>query len=143
MDPEKFLILGEELVKRATPCDCRTAIGRAYYGVLQVTAAYIGGAGFSLPKQTEIHQKLWWDLLNCGLPELAPAGSELSALHGMRIKADYRMKDTDSEDHETAKYWVRLARDHFETIKDAFGVLKRQQTIDAIRAYRKKANRPL
>lgn len=143
MDPEKFLLLGEELVKRATPADCRTAIGRAYYGVLQATATCIEDAGLSPPRQNEIHQKIWQDLLNCGVPELKGPGSEMAEMHGIRIKADYRMKDREPEDRTTAEYWVEIAREHFAAIKGAFIGPNRNQVIQAIRDYRQRVNRPV
>ncbi|HEY2589796.1 MAG TPA: hypothetical protein VGI81_28895 [Tepidisphaeraceae bacterium] len=141
MNPEEYLHLGEELVGRKTPCGCRAGLGRAYYGVLQATAKWMEDAGLTPPSRQEIHQKLWQDLLNCGIPELRIAGSELAQLHGYRIKADYVMGDRDTEDFRTADYWVSLAREHLEEIKRMFTGPDRDRAVDAIKAYRRLVNR--
>jgi hypothetical protein len=143
MDPEEFLKLGEELVERKTACGCRAAIGRAYYGVLMGTIELMKSAGISPPKQNEIHQKTWQDLLNCGVPELAGPGSELASLHGQRIQADYQMDNVRPEQYQNALYWVRLAREHYDIIKATFVGSKRQTLIEGIRVYRQKVGRPL
>jgi uncharacterized protein (UPF0332 family) len=141
MDPEKFLMLAEELVERRTPCDSRTAIGRAYYGVFNATAQLMESNGVPPPGGSTAHQKLWQDLLNSGVEALSVPGSQLSDLHGMRRKADYDMDDEDPEDYETAKFWVKEARQHIETIKLVFTGSSRAAAAGGIMEYRKKVGR--
>jgi len=142
MDPEEFLKLGEELVERRSPSCCRSAISRSYYGVFNGTAAIMRTAGLPVSEGSSEHGKIWQDLLNSGIGILATAGSQLGELHGMRIKADYRMANQITEGHQTAKLWVTEARAHFDAIKQVFDdPAQRAAAIQAIRAYRAKIGR--
>src|SRR5580693_5937170 len=106
MSPEEFLTLGEELVERNTPACCRSAISRAYYGVFNAVGQLMRDSGLHLTEGSAEHGKVWQDLLNCGVQDLVKAGSQLGELHGMRIKADYRMQFRQPEEYKTAKFWV-------------------------------------
>jgi hypothetical protein len=141
MEPELFLSLGEELVERKGACDCRSAIGRAYYGVFNKTAQLMESNGIPPPVGSAAHQKIWQDLLNCGVAALRLPGSQMGDLHGMRRKADYEMTDTDTEDYKTAKFWVTQARQHVETIKQIFAGPLGAKVADGIKTYRKKVGR--
>jgi len=141
MNGELFLQLGEELVERRTPCDCRAAIGRAYYGVFNTVSAMMRQNGLHVDEGSAAHQKIWYDLLNCGIDELRLPGSQLGDLHGMRVKADYKMHNELPEHYQTAKFWVEEARTHLETIKVAFQGLRGSQTVAAIKQYRKSVGR--
>lgn len=141
MDPADFLKLAEELVERNTPCDCRSAIGRAYYGVYNTAIRYMQSAGLTIPKGTESHKKIWEDFINCGFPELARAGSQLGDLHGMRRLADYEMDDPDPEDYKTARFCVNEAKRHIETVKRLLTGPDRSGIVSAIQGYRRLVGR--
>jgi len=142
MDPEEFLKLGEELVERRNPRCCRTAIGRAYYGVFNGTAGILRAAGLPVSEGASEHGKIWHDLLNSGVAILTTAGSQLGELHGMRIKADYKMENPTTEGYLTAKLWVSEARTHFDRIKQVFDdPMQRAAAVQAIRTYRAKIGR--
>jgi hypothetical protein len=143
MDPIEFLELAEELVERKTPCGCRAAIGRAYYGVLNAAGKLIRDAGLSVPEGPAAHQKTWFDFINSGIQELQEAGSELSELHGQRIEADYRMTRPAPDTYKHAKYCVTVAREHIETLKRHFEPSTRARTIAAITDYRRRAGTPV
>lgn len=142
MSPEEFLALGEELVERNTPACCRSAISRAYYGVFNAVGLVMRDSGLQISEGSAEHGKIWQDLLNCGVPDLAKAGSQLGELHGMRIKADYKMQVRQPEEYKTAKFWVAEARRHLEAVKHHFSdSVTRGQAVEAIREYRRKVGR--
>ena len=143
MDPIEFLELAEELVERKTPGACRTAIGRAYYGALNVACDRLRASGLKVSGGSGIHQETWQDFFNCGIADLQVAGSQLSDMQGMRNKADYKMNAPDAQDYTTAKKWVEDAREHIETIIRHFEPASLAPTIIAIKKYRKLVNRPI
>jgi hypothetical protein len=138
MDPIEFLDLAEELVERRTPCACRTAIGRAYYGALNVAGKLLREAGFSIPENQNSHQLTWQHFINSGIEELELAGSDLSTLQGRRNEADYKMQNTVPERYQNAKFQVTEAREHMETIRRHFDLPIRAATVAGIAEYRKK-----
>ena len=141
MDPVEFLELADELLKKGTPACNRTAISRAYYGVLHGTLDQMERRGLPRPRQNELHQKTWDDLLNSSNPALAGAGSELGALKGVRNKADYQLADRIIESTKSAEYYVKLARDNFEIVKQVFTGPNAAGVVTAIQNYRKLVGR--
>jgi hypothetical protein len=142
MSPEEFLALGEELVERNTPACRRTAISRAYYSVFNAVGQLMRDSGLQITEGSAEHGKVWQDLLNCGITEVVKAGSQLGALHGMRIKADYKMQIQQPEEYKTAKFWVAEARRHLEAVNRQFSdSVSRGQAVEAIREYRRKIGR--
>jgi hypothetical protein len=138
MDPIEFLELAEELVERCTACACRVAIGRAYYGALNVASDLLRDAGFAIPENQNCHQLTWQHFINSGIEELQMAGSDLSALQGRRNEADYKMRNTLPERYENAKFQVTEARERIETVRRHFNLPVRAATLAGIAEYRRK-----
>ena len=140
MDPREFLKVAFELVAvaAATPARIRTGINRAYYAAYNTGVELLTGMGSRIPKNPAGHAAVWNRLSYSGDVEVVKAGSYLWDLQGKRIKADYRLDNTDVENQKTAQADVELARRIIQTLDTCRDGEKRTRIIAAIRDWERK-----
>lgn len=137
MDPRDFLTQANRLVSGATPADCRTAIGRAYYAAFNVAAAHLRDIGIPIGKGPAGHGEVRLCLANSGDPAVADTALEIRDLHGPRIRADYQMNPSDVERPGSARTSVDLAAAVIQTLDSAFRGPRRPAIEAAIRQWRR------
>jgi len=140
MDPREFLKVASDLVALAgaTPARIRTGINRAYYAAYNTGVELLIEMGCRIEKGPGGHGAVWKRLNNSGDAEVEKAGSQLWDLQGKRIKADYRLDNTDVEDQKTAQADVELARRIIRILDGCRNGSKRTQIIEAIRDWERK-----
>ena len=109
---------------------CRTAISRAYYGAFHLALDFIEDIGGTVHRNASAHIQVQRLLKASGQPPAQEAGALLEDLHGDRIKADYRFRNTTVESHAFAKYRVEMAA----RIRSALTVCKKEPIRSAIKA---------
>lgn len=138
MDPREFHRLATELVDKSHPVHYRTAISRSYYAVFNFGAKTLRSMGFKIDESSKGHGEVRNKFSNCGDDELMEVGSQMGDLHGMRIKADYRMTDQSVERAATAKLLVEQATIILTRLEGCHIEPKRTQIIAAIKEYEQK-----
>jgi hypothetical protein len=123
MNPRDFHSLAVELVAGATvdAAQCRTAIGRSYYGVFNVAADHLRSQGFVIGKGAAAHGEVQKCLSNSGEPALATVGSKLNDLHTSRNRADYPLSLGDVEIPANARKIVEMAGRLIQLLDASFG----------------------
>lgn len=109
MNPRDFNLVAFKLANGKIKAEFRSSISRAYYAAHNVGVEFIRHIGFELSTLHEAHQKVIDRLSNSKDIELQKVGSQLSSLRGDRIKADYRLDNTDIETQKKAKLAVSQA----------------------------------
>lgn len=132
MDPREFQTLASTLVNGKTPAEIRTAISRAYYATHNVGVEFLSGLGFSIPKNASGHAGVWDRLSNSGDKEIMYVGSKLQTLHGMRLRADYRLDKKEVENQKTAQGLVEQANRMIKILDENCFGLKKTKIIKAI-----------
>jgi len=138
MNPREFLKVASELVAGATPARIRTGINRAYYAAYNTGVELLTGMGSKIEKGPGGHGGVWKRLSNSGDAEVVKAGSQLRDLEGKRIKADYRLDNTDVEDQKTAQADVEVSRRIIQILDACRNGSKRTKIIAAIRDWEQK-----
>jgi hypothetical protein len=116
MNPERFLELAVTLKGgQPRPEFCRTSISRAYYAAFLVVVEVMESIGIGLGTGGPAHGSLRNCLGNSEVPECHKAGRRLQILHARRIKADYRMRENESE---TASEAAAACKEAAEIIRD-------------------------
>src|SRR4051794_2044477 len=92
--PSDFLDLADALARGVLEAEWRTAVSRAYYGAFHEARELLLALRFRVPRAAQAHAYLWLRLSNTGDAQVNLAGSELSALHGERNRADYDSHQT-------------------------------------------------
>jgi hypothetical protein len=137
MDPREFHRLAERLASGATPAEYRTAIGRAYYSVFNVGCEHLRGLGFRIAKGGAAHGEIRHCLHNSGDTDITWVASELHSLHGLRIRADYQLDQTDVEKVANVRTAVGVASTLIQTLDAGFGGPNLARIETAIAAWRR------
>jgi glycine cleavage system aminomethyltransferase T len=140
MDPREFQTLASTLVNGKTPAEIRTAISRAYYATHNVGAEFLSELGFRIPKNASGHGEVWNRLSNSGDKEIMNVGSKLQTLHGMRLRADYRLDEKEVENQKTAQGLVEQANRMINILDEKFSGSKKVQIIKAIQDWERKVS---
>ena len=141
MDPREFLKVASELVAGATPARIRTGINRAYYAAYNAGVEVLTEMGCTIEEGPGGHGEVRMRLNNSGDAEIEKAGSQLWDLQGKRIKADYRLDNTDVEDQKTAQADVELARRIIQILDACRSGSRRTQVIQAIKDWERKVGK--
>jgi len=140
MDPREFQTLASTLVNGKTPAEIRTAISRAYYATHNVGVEFLSGLGFRIPKNASGHGEVWNRLSNSGDKEIMNVGSKLQTLHGMRLRADYRLDKKEVENQKTAQGVVQDAKKMIEILDINFSEQNKAEIIKAIQDWEQKVS---
>jgi uncharacterized protein (UPF0332 family) len=89
MSTRDLLEVADDLLDGPKEAHWRSAVSRAYYAAFHEARLLLRQCGFAVPKGEQAHAYLWLRLSNCGHPDLAHAGTELSDLRSQRNWADY------------------------------------------------------
>jgi hypothetical protein len=108
MNPGEFITLAGGLVSRG-PAGARSATSRAYYGAYHLAASLLDDFQCSCPRVGRNHDLLPKLLASASHGDAKRAAGLLDDLHGERVRADYHMQRTDSEDQNVAKMSVETA----------------------------------
>jgi len=141
MDPREFLKVASELVAGATPAKIRTGISRAYYAAHNAGVEVLTEMGCTIEKGPGGHGDVRMRLNNSGDPEVMSAASKLGDLQSKRIKADYRLENTDVEDQKTAQADVEVAKRIVQILDACRSGSKKTQVIEAIRDWERKVGK--
>jgi hypothetical protein len=130
MDARRFLDVARELVagvNRSAPLtggagepECRTAIGRAYYGAFLVARRFLHEIGIRVAGTSASHTTVQFALNNADVDLLIRVSSQLRELHYDRTRADYEPADTDPERASVAE--VAIGRADF--VMTAFELIR-------------------
>lgn len=138
MNPREFQNLASTLANGKTPAEIRTAMSRAYYATHNVGVEFLSGLGFRIPKNASGHGEVWNRLSNSGDKEIMNVGSKLQTLHGMRLRADYRLDEKEVENQKTAQGLVEQANSMIKVLDGNCSGPKRTQIIKAIQDWEQK-----
>jgi len=138
MDPREFQTLASTLVNGKTPAEIRTAISRAYYATHNVGVEFLSALGFIIPQNASGHAGVWDRLSNSGDKEIMYVGSKLQTLHGMRLRADYRLDKKEVENQKTAQGVVQDAKKMIDTLDINFSEQKKTEITKAIKDWEEK-----
>ena len=138
MDPRDFLNLANELLKDDKPSNNRTAISRSYYAAYNVAVHLLEKSSANIQKNTSGHGEVKNYLGNCGIKDLEEAQSKLTALHGDRIKADYRLKEYKAEKKDNAVKAVLTSKLIIDTFDRYNSREKRKNLAKGVEIYEQK-----
>jgi hypothetical protein len=141
MDPREFLEVASELVAVDIAGRIRTAINRAYYAAHNVGVEVLTEMGCKIEKGPGGHADVWMRLNNSGDIEVQKVGSKLGDLQSKRIKADYRLDNTDVEDQKTATADIEVARGIIQVLDACCSGQKRDKIIAEIRNWERKTGK--
>ena len=119
MDPREFYRVAEKIVLGSPspgPAWCRTAIGRAYFGALNVAVKSLVRLGADCGQGPQKHGKAVAFLYVSGDESIKTASATLDYLKTHTNHADYHLERTDVET-------VRMARQAVERAKDIISCL--------------------
>lgn len=93
MDPRDFVRLASRLAlaNPTSAAQCRTAIGRVYYGAFHHAVQALNGMGAPPGEGSSAHGKAPLLLLRSGDDLVCAAGGILGDLHTLRGRADYKL----------------------------------------------------
>ena len=134
MDPREFHKLATQLTATDNPAELRTAISRAYYAALNVSAEVLSPL-IRLTKGPAAHGEIQKVLQNCGDQSVVAAGRNLENIHSRRIDADYRMTNAACENRMTVQATVAEAGAIIETLDRAFSAPDALAIKDKIQKY--------
>jgi hypothetical protein len=146
MDPRDFNQVAIDIVVRRPPTGpaaYRSAIGRAYFAVLNVAADVLSRIGHSPGKLDAKHKRIVIYLQQSGDLQLTRAGGLLDVLRNKRNAAVYDMGDSSTEKLSAARFAVEMAREAIDFL-DQFAADPARQlsAADAIAKYKSKTNTP-
>jgi hypothetical protein len=89
MDGRAFLDVAQRLSQERTEADWRSAVGRAYYGLLLEGRAALRRWGFVSPPRDQVHRFVRLCLVYAADQDLKNIGRALEELQKLRNQADY------------------------------------------------------
>lgn len=92
MDGRDFIAVAHRLSQEQTEADWRTAAGRAYYGLLQESRAFLESWGFIPRGREDIHKFVRFKLIYAADANLKDIGFALEHLARLRNEADYHLQ---------------------------------------------------
>jgi hypothetical protein len=122
MDPREFYQVAQKIVLASPapgPAWCRTAIGRAYFGALNVAVKSLGRIGADCGHGPQKHGRAVAFLFASGDESIKTASAMLDYLKTRRNHADYQLERTDVETLREARNAVERAKDVISCL-DAF-----------------------
>ncbi|MGH7451474.1 MAG: hypothetical protein ACRENG_09035 [bacterium] len=96
--------VAKKLALMRTEAALRTAVGRGYYAAFNCAAQLLLALGFSMNQSASDHEKVYYDLKNCGISDIEEAAKILYQLRRRRNEADYKMSSTDFVDHLACEF---------------------------------------
>ncbi|MFC1758813.1 hypothetical protein ACFL2H_08600 [Planctomycetota bacterium] len=118
MHPKEFITISGRIAGQGA-AGARSAISRAYYGAFHTALLFLEDVDCTLPRNSNQHSLVQHALSNSSIDPAYDAGTLLSDLHGERIKADYRLENTNIETLASAQVAVEMA----DTISRLVGTL--------------------
>lgn len=91
MDGRAFLLVADNLAKATTEAEWRTAVGRAYYGLLLEGREVLHRWGFATPPRDKVHSFVRLRFIYCQDGDLSNVGTILESLSRLRNRADYEV----------------------------------------------------
>jgi hypothetical protein len=137
MNPREFQRLAIHLASGNSPAECRTAIGRSYYAVFNVSADLLRSLNIRIVRGPAAHSEVQNCLFNGGDPDVARVASELGELHSLRNRADYQLDKADAESATNATLAADLAGELIGTLDRVFSGPGRLRVQAEIMAWRR------
>lgn len=136
MNGKEFIDLAGRLVASGSTSDsaarCRSAISRSYYGAFHCAAAVLEELGKPPLKNAQGHRETINTLLRSKIAAACEAGGFIDDLHTSRIRADYRLEDTRSENIQNAKLSVEDASNALSALNKCLEEPVRSKLIAAL-----------
>lgn len=107
---QQFLDIAKKLVSMRTEPALRTAVGRSYYAAFNCAVQFLMGLGFPMSQSASDHEKVYYDLKNCGIVEMEETAKILYQLRRRRNEADYKMSSKDFFDHLACEFDLANAK---------------------------------
>ena len=146
MDPAEFYIFALRIVMSSPtpgPVHCRTAIGRAYYAVLNRADATLAQWGQSCGKGPQKHGLAVRFLHAPNDPDLVTASNALDDLRSLRNRADYDMNDVWVETVYQAKLALEFAKDVMDYLEAVENDATRRTSAEGhIKSYQRNTHTP-
>jgi hypothetical protein len=146
MDPREFYRIAEKIALGSPsprPAWCRTAIGRAYFGALNVAVDSLARLGVDCDQGPQKHGKAVAFLYASGDAPIKTASAMLDYLKSVRNHADYHLERTDVDTLRHARQAVERARDVISYLDEFEADPRRHDLVTQnIEAYIKKIRKP-
>lgn len=106
MDPREFVRVARALAASDDPASRRSALSRLYYALYHVAGDHLAALGVRLPRDHRGHELVWSYLYHSGVDRLIHAGAQLRRRQGIRLKADYALRDPHADDAAVLAFWL-------------------------------------
>jgi uncharacterized protein (UPF0332 family) len=110
MSGQQFLYIAKKLVSMRNEAALRTAVGRGYYAAFNCAVQFLMDLGFPMSQSATDHEKVYYDLKNCGIGEMEETAKILYQLRRRRNEADYKMSSMDFVDHLACEFDLANAK---------------------------------
>jgi uncharacterized protein (UPF0332 family) len=138
MKGEDFLEIAKALLRMKSEAAWRSAIGRAYYALINAAAQLFREWGIAVAQGPSVHGDIQNSFSNCGVERAADIARVLSELRTKRNQADYDMASKGFDDQNFCALLVAKAETTIKTLTTFKQEPLRTQIQTGIRAYESK-----
>ena len=129
MNPRAFLEFAKEILNNNSEPAWRTAVSRSYYALHNCMSDFLVNQGFSLPKQSVRHKKVYEYLHNCGIQDIRDMAEHLDYLRTERNLADYEMANDNFSDKNKAMLSYHRAASTYSEFQEYITAKKNRDQI--------------
>jgi hypothetical protein len=137
MTPAEFIEFAGRLaaIGKGGEAAIRTIAGRAYYGAFHLALEFLADLRFVVPANANAHGIVRRQLSGSGNADAVHVAGLLGNLHSARIRADYRLADTQFASFSLARRFVEQADTVRSLLNSCRADPARTEIIDGIRKY--------